>query len=744
MTRIKFALALLIAFAVGVPAVASAQSGGAPALDKIGPATVAVDDPDFTIRVRGENFDARSVVLLDGQPLETFFISKKRLHARVPGNTTASAGTHTVAVRTGAGATTGTKTLTVIARDAGLTVDRVNPDSFQVVGFGNAAVVFRVGGKGFTENTKALVYGQEVPTSLFEKNVLELQIPTELINAPGLMPVQAKNNNQLSNLVTVSIFDKPAQVTALSPPSVKAGSAAFDLELTGNGFSKEARVLFNDVELVPTSVKAQTIEVRVPANLVASVQQVVIFVSQATGLSNAIVFRVTPQSGDPVSYSLSPDEVQAGSGGQVVDVAGANFEEKSVVLVNGQQARTTFTGRAKVSFKLTEAQTSTPGVDYAIQVRNTDGTVSNFLTLRVVDAAVVSTVSGAKLDGFVDGGFGTARFRRPSRMAVGPDGLIYVADQLNHAVRRFDPSTGVVETLAGDGKAGYVDTGDSTKPNLSIPRFNNPLGVAVDANGTIYVADYGNQVVRRMRPNGSGFIVDTIAGRNERVEDADTRTEENSTRRGLQGYADGPGATARFRGVDGLAISSAGMLFVADAQNHYIRAINTRSAQFTVTTVAGLGINGFTDGDRDTARFTLPVDVALTPDEEALIVADLGNNRVRRIELETGSVSTLSGNGLEGIASGPPLLAAFRGPIGIAVAPDGTVYVADHLSNTVRKVTPDGTTTTLAGNPKKTKFKDGIGPVARFKDPRGIVYHPDLGLLFVADQGHQRLREIEP
>lgn len=747
MNRITYALALIVALIVTLPVATRAQQGGAPALEKIGPATVVVDDPDFTLRVRGENFDTQSVVLLDGQPLETLFVSKKRLRARVPGEVMEAAGSHTISVRTGAGATTGTLAFTVVAKEPGLTIERVNPDSFEVVGFGNAQIIFRLAGSGFNDGSKVLIYGQAVETEVFERGILQFLVPTELLDAPGLMPIQVRNSGgALSNLFTVTIVDKPAQIASLDPPSVKAGSAAFKLTLTGAGFSPEARVLFNGVELQPTTVRDQKIEVTVPASLVADVQQAVIYVVQSTGLSNAAVFRVTPTDGDPVLYTVAPDEVQAGAGGQTVEISGANFGENSVVLVNGNEVRTTFVGRAKLTFKLTESQTATPGVTYTVQVRNSGGVVSNILSFTVVEAAVVSTVSGENLDGFVDGALGTARFRRPSRIAVGPDGRLYIADQSNHAIRRLDPSTGIVETLAGDGTAGYVDSGDSTKPDLSVPRFNNPLGVAVADDGTVYVSDYGNLVIRRMRPQGSGYVVDTVAGRNAMITDREnqTRTESNSTRRGIPGYMDGAGTTARFRGPDGMALGSNGLLYVADAQNHYIRAVDTESGSFTVSTIAGLGIGAFADGDRDTARFRLPADVALTPQEDALIVADLGNNRVRRIDLETSTVTTFAGSGAEAVASGPELLAAYRGPIGVTVAPDGTVYVTDNGSNTIRKVTPEGITTTLTGNPNRSKFRDGIGPNARFKDPRGIVYHRQLGVLYVADQGHHRIREIEP
>src|SRR5262249_26484688 len=151
-----------------------------------------------------------------------------------------------------------------------------------------------------------------------------------------------------------------------------------------------------------------------------------------------------------------------------------------------------------------------------------------------------------------------------------------------------------------------------------------------------------NDVIRRMRPNGTGYTVDTVAGANELIKNSDTRDQLHSTRRGLQGFANGAGTKARFRGVDGMALGSDGTLYLADSINHYIRAVAPASSSFGVTTVSGIGVSGFTDGARDTARYSLPLDVALSPDESTLYVADFNNARIRKVDLATGEVSTLS------------------------------------------------------------------------------------------------------
>ena len=139
-----------MALAVVVAPASVVRAGTAVAIDRIGPSTVSVGDPDFTIRVSGENFDRGSVVLLDGTPLQTAFLSKQRLHALVPQSATSSAGARTITVRTGAGVTTAPATLTVGAKDPDVTVDRTNPDTLPVF-LSGFSLTIRVSGEGFTE-----------------------------------------------------------------------------------------------------------------------------------------------------------------------------------------------------------------------------------------------------------------------------------------------------------------------------------------------------------------------------------------------------------------------------------------------------------------------------------------------------------------------------------------------------------------------------------------------------------------
>jgi sugar lactone lactonase YvrE len=718
------------------------RADGGPSINKIGPDLVSVGDSDFSLKIKGENFKSDSIVLLDGVATATTFVDKTQLYGYVPASTLVVAGSHTVAVRNSDGVTSNVATLTVGSAPTAVTIIRLNPDS-QLVAPAGLVFEMRVIGGGFSDKSKVLVFGRALETARKGDDTLVTFVPTTEITRPSYLPVQVKDGELLSNLVTLPVYDKPASISNIDPANVKAGSTDVKLKINGNGFDGSATVLIDDLRLAPATLKSQQITLTLPNSITAAPSEHVIYVEQSTGLSNAALLRVNPTEG-PFIYEISPVDAQAGSPDTTVTIRGANFSEDSEVLVNNDKVKTTFIAGGRLSFEFKESQLTTAGVAYAIVVRNKGGALSAPVSFPVVDPAVVSLVAGHKLDGFIDGMVDGARFRWPSRMALGPDGYVYVADQLNHAIRRLDPETGEVVTVVGIGVPGYIDSGDSTEPELVEPRFNNPLGIAVGPDGTLYIADYGNNVIRRARPGTGGYTVDTIAGVNFPIKGTQNQLEAKSTRRGGSGYFDGPGDEARFRAVDGLALASDGMLYVADAFNHYIRAVDVDSPDFTVSTVSGIGIAGFADGNRNAARYNTPLDLALSPDESSLYVADFNNNRVRQLNLADGYVSTLAGSGFEGSDAGTTLTATYEGPIGVSAGPDGRVYVADHGSETIREVSADGFTTTLAGQANKTSYRDGVGPRAHFKDPRGVLYDAERGILFVADQGHQRIRQIVP
>lgn len=326
-----------------------------------------------------------------------------------------------------------------------------------------------------------------------------------------------------------------------------------------------------------------------------------------------------------------------------------------------------------------------------------------------------TTLAGQASRGSADGTGSAARFCEPYGVAVDAQGNVYVADTQNHTIRRISP-TGVVTTFAGlAGEPG------ATNGTGSAARFNQPQGVAVDAAGTIYVADTFNHQIRKITPAGE---VTTLAG---------SAAEKGTT--------DGTGTDARFDQPMGVAVTPAGDILVADSNNHTIRRITPNGA---VTTVAGLARrHGSVDGTGSAARFYQPMGVAVDVSGN-IIVADTNNFTIRRIS-PAGAVTTVAGStGKVGTADGVGSAALFFGPRGVAVGPAGQILVADLFNCAVRSIAPDGTVTTLAGKAGGLiGWADGTGADAQFGYLAGVTADHN-GNAYVVDIWHNTVRKITP
>lgn len=204
---------------------------------------------------------------------------------------------------------------------------------------------------------------------------------------------------------------------------------------------------------------------------------------------------------------------------------------------------------------------------------------------------------------------------------------------------------------------------------------------------------------------------------------------------GASGSLDGIGAEAEFFSPLGISVDGAGTLYVADSGNHKIRKIEAGGA---VSTVAGTGLQGSTDGDNSIAKFKFPSDLAVSA-SGIIYVADSGNHKIRKITAD-GMVSTLAGSGTAGDLDGTGTSARFNNPSGIAIDAGGNLYVADTGNHKIRKVTPDGVVTTIAGS--SAGFADGNALSARFLQPSDIAISQS-GALYVVDTGNHRIRRIE-
>jgi hypothetical protein len=333
---------------------------------------------------------------------------------------------------------------------------------------------------------------------------------------------------------------------------------------------------------------------------------------------------------------------------------------------------------------------------------------------KVTSSGVVTTLAGrAGSAGSVDGRGGMALFSVPRNLTVDSAGKVYVAD--NCTIRTVT-SDGLVVTLAGS--AGYCGWADDIG---GAARFWVPSGVAVDGVGYVWVADSGNDVIRRVTSAGA---VQTLAGSN-----------------GSVGCAGGTLGTARFNNPSGVVLDSAGNVYVADTDNHTIRMLTSNG---TVVTLAGsCGNSGSADGTNGAAQFNKPYGIAIDRAGN-LYLADTFNQTIRMVT-PVGTnwvVTTIAGCALStGSANGTNLAARFNGPSGVAVDRAGSLYVADTTNCTVRKVTSAGVVTTLAGSPGNRGCANGTGSGAQFSNPYSVAVDTN-GNVFVADTGNCDIRKV--
>lgn len=325
---------------------------------------------------------------------------------------------------------------------------------------------------------------------------------------------------------------------------------------------------------------------------------------------------------------------------------------------------------------------------------------------------VWSTLAGSASGGsaaWVDATGAAARFANPAGIAIDSVGVLFVADSANNSVRRVLAS-GAVATVAGATTAGFEDGSGAAV------RFSGPLGLAVDSGGNLYVADTANHVVRKITPAG---LVSTIAGR-----------------AGTGGFADGPVGVSRLKSPRGVAIDAAGNLYVADTGNQLIRK---RDADGQLYTFAGqLETTGSVDGVASSARFSAPWGLAIDPAGN-LVVADSGNATVRRVT-PGGTVTTIAGlAGSAGSADGPGAAARFVQPAGVAVDAAGNIFVADAGNHTLRGITSAGVVTTIGGVAGTRGAADGPDGAALFAGPAGVAVDP-AGVLYVADRDNNTIR----
>ncbi len=290
--------------------------------------------------------------------------------------------------------------------------------------------------------------------------------------------------------------------------------------------------------------------------------------------------------------------------------------------------------------------------------------------------------------------FTTVPLSNPRAVAVDQAGNLYVGDVDTATVHKITPA-GEVTVIGGGG-----------------PSLSDPICLAVDRAGSVFVADADGNAVYKVPAGGAAMALGKPAA---------------------------AAGETNFHTPTAVAVDAAGNVFVADNGNSSVRKI---APDGTVSTFAGRGgVAGTADGKGGEARFATPRGIAVDP-RGNVYVADEGNSNIRKITPD-GVVSTLAGSmgQAAGSADGTGAAARFGAPRALTVDAAGNVFVADTDNNTIRKITPDGVVSTLAGKPGEAGKVDGTGAAARFSEPRGIAVDADDNV-FVADSGNGAIREV--
>lgn len=531
------------------------------------------------------------------------------------------------------------------------TLSNISPDS------GKKLTIVTINGANFgTDASKVKVFFNTTEASI--QSVTNTQIKT-------IAPENA-SSGQVKIIVNGTSVTGP-EFTYLTPTLVGfsplSGPVGTEVTITGSSFGIDAAkvqvFLDEELELEIKSISDTEIKVDIPVESISGIISLIVDGTELIGEEFKLL------------AAISSIEPESGIKGTEVTINGSSFRtiagmDPITVFINDKEAQIVSILDDKIKVIVpTKAFSGT--VKVVIKDDEYIGPVFNY----IVSEIEVSTFAGSGIIGFDDGLGTAAQFRSPSGITIDGDDNLYVADTDNYIIRKISPNR-MVTTLAGSPRvAGFKD---ATK-NEAL--FSGVYDIRLGTSDNLFVADHGNHRIRKVTLDG---------------------TVTNYAGNGLNGSENGMRLNASFGFMQSLVIDSKENVFVVENNYHRIRKI---ASSGEVSFFAGGSQSGFKDGNGTNASFKFPLGIAVDRNDN-LYVTDSQNNLIRKIT-PNGDVTTLAGS-TQGFADGQGTEAQFNYPTGIALDEQGTLYVVDTNNKRIRKISPDGEVTTLAGDGSSTDF----------------------------------------